>query len=42
MPAPVPSRLHLHKASRTLELGYADGRTFSLPAEFLRVLSPSA
>lgn len=39
---PVPTRIKLHKASRTLELGYADGSSFSLPAEFLRVHSPSA
>ena len=38
----TPSRLKLHKASRTLEVGYADGRTFQLPAEYLRVHSPSA
>lgn len=42
MPAPIPTRIKLHKASRTLELGYADGRTYQLPAEYLRVLSPSA
>lgn len=42
MPAPIPTRIKLHKASRTLELGYADGSTYQLPAEYLRVLSPSA
>lgn len=42
MPAPVPVSIKLRKASRTLELGYADGRHFALPAEFLRVMSPSA
>ena len=42
MPAPIPTRIKLHKASRTLELGYADGRSYQLPAEYLRVLSPSA
>lgn len=42
MSAPIPVDIKLHKASRTLELGYADGRRFSLPAEYLRVLSPSA
>jgi DUF971 family protein len=42
MKAEPPSRLKLHKASRTLEVGYADGRTFQLPAEYLRVHSPSA
>lgn len=38
---PLPSDIKLHKKSRTLELIYADG-SFELPAEFLRVLSPSA
>lgn len=42
MLAPIPTSIKLRKASRTLELGYADGRQFTLPAEFLRVLSPSA
>ncbi len=42
MSSPIPSKIKLHKASRTLELQYADGQTFSLPAEFLRVHSPSA
>ncbi|MDY7219288.1 DUF971 domain-containing protein [Denitrificimonas sp. JX-1] len=38
----IPTRIKLNKSSKTLELGYADGQTFSLPAEFLRVHSPSA
>lgn len=42
MSTPIPSGVKLHKASRTLELQYADGQTFMLPAEFLRVHSPSA
>ncbi|SDT11607.1 DUF971 family protein [Halopseudomonas litoralis] len=42
MTTPIPSKIKLHKASRTLDLHYADGRHFSLPAEFLRVHSPSA
>jgi len=42
MTSPVPSKIKLHKASCMLELQYADGRRFSLPAEFLRVHSPSA
>ncbi|PKM04323.1 MAG: 1-(5-phosphoribosyl)-5-((5-phosphoribosylamino)methylideneamino)imidazole-4-carboxamide isomerase [Gammaproteobacteria bacterium HGW-Gammaproteobacteria-6] len=42
MPTPIPTTIKLHKTSRTLELGYADGRSFSLPAEYLRVSSPSA
>ena len=42
MNTPIPSKIKLHKASRILELRYADGRGFELPAEFLRVHSPSA
>jgi DUF971 family protein len=41
-PAPVPTAIKLQKASRTLRLTYADGQTFDLPAEYLRVHSPSA
>ena len=39
---PIPSDIVVHSASRVLELAYADGRTFRLPFEFLRVYSPSA
>ena len=39
---PIPTTIKLHKASRLLELGYSDGQLFQLPAEYLRVLSPSA
>ncbi|MCC2656257.1 MAG: hypothetical protein K0Q76_1365 [Panacagrimonas sp.] len=42
MNAPRPVRIVLHKASRELEVGYADGTTYRLPAEYLRVHSPSA
>ncbi len=42
MASPIPSRIKLHKASRTLEVGYADGSNYHLPAEYLRVMSPSA
>jgi DUF971 family protein len=38
----IPTHIKLNKSSKTLELGYADGRQFALPAEFLRVHSPSA
>lgn len=38
----IPTRIKLNKSSKTLELGYADGQEFSLPAELLRVHSPSA
>ena len=37
-----PTEITLHQKSRNLELTYEDGKQFSLPAEFLRVLSPSA
>ncbi len=42
MNTPRPTRIVLHKASRTLEVGYADGQAHHLPAEYLRVHSPSA
>lgn len=42
MNAPRPATIKLHKASRVLEVGYADGTRFDLPAEYLRVHSPSA
>ena len=42
MTSPIPTSIKLRKASRTLELQYADGQQSSLPAEFLRVHSPSA
>ncbi|WNW12991.1 DUF971 domain-containing protein [Pseudomonas sp. DTU_2021_1001937_2_SI_NGA_ILE_001] len=38
----IPTAIQLHKASRTLTLKYASGEQFDLPAEFLRVHSPSA
>lgn len=37
-----PSAIRLHRKSALLELVYADGNSYSLPAEFLRVYSPSA
>ena len=39
---PVPTLIELHQKSRVLEIGFSDGKTFSLPYEFLRVYSPSA
>jgi DUF971 family protein len=39
---PVPTELKLKKASRCLEVAFADGASFTLPAEYLRVHSPSA
>jgi DUF971 family protein len=39
---PHPTEIKLHQASHVLEVAFADGRTFRLPYEFLRVHSPSA
>ena len=39
---PVPTAITLHQSSRVLELAFADGTSFRLPYEFLRVYSPSA
>lgn len=38
----APSSIKLHRKSRLLEVGYADGTRFELPCEYLRVFSPSA
>jgi DUF971 family protein len=38
----TPTEITLHQKSRTLEIAFDDGSHFSLPFEFLRVLSPSA
>ena len=38
----TPRTIKLHKKSRLLELGYADGTRYQLEAELLRVYSPSA
>jgi DUF971 family protein len=40
--APQPTEIKLHQKSRVLEIAFADGKTFRLPCEFLRVYSPSA
>jgi len=37
-----PVEIRLKRAEKLLELDYDDGRTFRLPAELLRVESPSA
>lgn len=39
---PAPTKIHYHKQSRELELAFADGQSFRLSAEYLRVHSPSA
>ena len=38
----IPTAIKLHKASKTLELEYGPDERYILPAEFLRVHSPSA
>ncbi|MHA6197755.1 gamma-butyrobetaine hydroxylase family protein [Pseudomonas wadenswilerensis] len=38
----LPTAINLHKASRTLSLTYGPNEVYTLPAEFLRVHSPSA
>jgi DUF971 family protein len=38
----TPTEITLHQKSQVLEIAYADGKCFRLPAEFLRVYSPSA
>ncbi len=37
-----PTTINLHKVSRVLELTFDNGAHFRLPAEYLRVYSPSA
>ncbi|MFN3075663.1 MAG: gamma-butyrobetaine hydroxylase-like domain-containing protein [Alphaproteobacteria bacterium] len=37
-----PTEIHLNRAERTLVVAFDDGRIFTLPAELLRVQSPSA
>ena len=39
---PNPTEIKLHQASRVLEIAFANGSSFRLPYEFLRVYSPSA
>lgn len=38
----VPTKIILHKKSRTLEIVFSSGESFTLPCEYLRVHSPSA
>jgi DUF971 family protein len=40
--APWPTELRLSKDRRSLHVAYDDGAAFDLPAELLRVFSPSA
>jgi len=37
-----PTEIRLNREQKTLDVDFEDGKTFSLPAEFLRVESPSA
>ena len=39
---PWPVELRLKRAEKRLEIRFDDGKEFSLPAEYLRVESPSA
>ncbi len=39
---PLPTDIQLHRKSRLLEIVYDNGARFLLPAEYLRVHSPSA
>lgn len=42
MAAHVCTEIRLRRQSRLLEVSFADGRSFELPFEYLRVNSPSA
>lgn len=39
---PVPTEINLHRKSRLLNISFSDGKTFSLPCEYLRVNSHAA
>jgi DUF971 family protein len=39
---PWPTELRVNRAAKTLKVTFDDGASFTLPAEFLRVESPSA
>lgn len=38
----TPTEITLHQKSKTLEVAFDDGARYTLPAEYLRVYSPSA
>lgn len=40
--SPVPLSITAHQQSRELEVRFADGQTFRIPFELMRVYSPSA
>ena len=39
---PIPTEIRLRRAEKLLEIDFDDGTAFVLPAEYLRVESPSA
>jgi DUF971 family protein len=39
---PIPTEIRLDRAARVLHVTFDDGAAFALPAEYLRVESPSA
>jgi DUF971 family protein len=39
---PVPTEIRLDRATRVLHVSFDDGTAYALPAEYLRVESPSA
>jgi DUF971 family protein len=39
---PAPTEIRLNRADKTLDVTFDDGQRFALPAELLRVESPSA
>jgi len=39
---PRPTEIKVRRAEKTLDIAFDDGTAFSLPAEYLRVESPSA
>jgi DUF971 family protein len=39
---PQPTAITVHEQSRVLEVAFADGRSFRIPFELMRVYSPSA
>ena len=41
-PKSWPTEIRLSPDKRTLSIGFDDGAAFALPAEYLRVMSPSA
>lgn len=42
MNTPAPLEINLHRVSKILEITFNDEASFKLPAEYLRVYSPSA